>query len=560
MTPPSDGRRAAFRAAAATALAALAAAAAGLPLAAPGLVEEWSFRWAFDRGQPWIAPDVLASMPTRPLAAVPYALGRALAPDSFAGEKVVLLALLALTALAAAALLVRLVPDPVAAAGGAALAALAPADTSLFHARDLPHHAAVALTLGAILLLARAVERPRPARVAAMAACAAGALLVYESPLLVLLAAPALVPLLADGRRPPRAVVAVWYAVPAAFLVRWAAIALRGSDYTAKLFAAGAESLPERTLATLRAAARMGAAELAAPFDAGGRAWGALAPGDAAAAALAGAAALALTWRASAERPVFPAGRTFLAGFVLLVLGVLPFAVAPALRHEDRRVHLLGSVGAAVVLTAALGVLRPRALRAAFGIAVLVLGVWAGQARRAEASETSRRVGRLVRSLAEGAPSPPAGTVLLLVDADGPPRTEDVLGLTVTDVHLADALRVVHRREELLVYVFGRHLRFRWNGTPEARENGVTVRGSDGSSSLVPWERVAVFREDAGGRVTRLDELPRDAFPFPRPEGLGRLVPRAGPPPPRLETLCPGLSGMPGRAPSRQPAGAGGPV
>lgn len=538
MTPPSDGRRAAFRAAAATALAALAAAAAGLPLAAPGVVEEWSFRWAFDRGQPWIAPDVLASMPTRPFAAVPYAFGRALAPDSFAGEKVVLLALLALTALAAAALLVRLVPDPAAAAAGAALAALAPADTSLFHARDLPHRAAVALTLAAILLLARAVERPRPARIAVMAACAAGALLVYESPLLVLLAAPALVPLLADGRRPSRAVLAAWYAVPAALLVRWAAISPRGGDYTARLFAAGAESLTQRAVATVGAAARMGTAELAAPFDAGSRAWVSFALGDAAA-AIAAAAALAFTWRAPAARRVFPSGRALLAGLVFVVLGVLPFAVAPALRHEDRRVHLLGSVGAAVVFTAALGRLRPRALRAGCALAVLVLGVSAGRARRAEALGTSERVGNIVRSLAVGAPSPPPGSALLLLDADGPPRAEDVLGLTLTDVHLADALRVVHRQADLLVYVYGRDLRYRWNGTPEARADGLEVRWGDASSALVPWEKVAVFHEDPSGGVTRLDELPRGAFPFTAPPDLGRLVPRTGPTPPRLATLCP---------------------
>ncbi|MBK9062491.1 MAG: hypothetical protein IPL89_04765 [Acidobacteria bacterium] len=560
MTPRPDGRRAAFRAAAATALAALAAAAAGLPLAAPGLVEEWSFRWAFDRGQPWIAPDLLVAMPTRPLTGVPHALGRALTPDSFLGEKLVLLALLAGTAVAAAALLARFVPVPAAAAAGAVLAAMAPADSALFLTRDLPNHAAVLFTILAIVLLARAAERRRPGAAAGMVLCEAAALGLYESPILVLLAAPALLPLLVHGgRRTPRLLLALWLLAPLAFVIRALVLLARGGTYVTSLWVPGSESTLARAAGTIGAVIRMAGREFAAPLREGGAALAAARGGDLAAVLLLALAAAVLVRGEGSAVPV-RLRVVFGAGLGLLVLGVLPFAAAPVLREESRRVHLLASIGAGVATAAALAALRRPSLRIGASVTLVALSAAAGGARRDHVAASAERVGGLVRSLAEGAPSPPPGTVLLLADSDGPPRTEDVLGLTITDVHLADALRVVHQQADLLVYVYGRDLRYRWNGTPEAREDGVTVRWGDGSASLVPWEKVAVFREDASGRVTRLDELPRGAFPLATPPDMGRLIPQTGPPPPRLETLCPPLNGMPARAPSRRPAGAGGPA
>ena len=46
------------------------------------------------------------------------------------------------------------------------------------------------------------------------------------------------------------------------------------------------------------------------------------------------------------------------------------------------------------------------------------------------------------------------GALILLLDSGGPLLTDNDLGLTWTDVHVADALRVVHRRDDILFYVF----------------------------------------------------------------------------------------------------------
>lgn len=559
--PASDGGRAAFRSAAAIALAALAAASLGMKLASPGLAEEWSVRWAYDRGQPWVAPDVLATMPSRPLAGVPHALGRALTPDSFAGEKVVLLGLLAGTAVAAAALLARLVPVPAAAAAGATLALLAPADSALFGTRDLPNHAAILFTLLAVLLLARAAEARRPGAAAGMVLCQAAALGFYESPILVLFAAPALLPLLVrDARRTPRLLLALWFLAPLAFAARGLALLAGGGSYVTNLWAPGSEPAGARASASLAALLGMAGRELAAPAREGVAGLVAARPGELVAVLLAGGIAAAVLVRRRKAAGRVRAGAVLAAGLATLLLGALPFAAAPALRGETRRVHLLASVGAGIAIAAALGALRREAVRIAASVTLVTLSAAAGSARRNDVAACAARVGVIVRALAEGAPAPPAGTVLLLLDADGPPRREDVLGLTVTDVHLADALRTVHRQADLRVYVYGRDLRFRWNGTPEASVDGVRVRSGDGSASLVPWARVAVFREDAAGRVTRLDVLPRRGFPFPSPEAVGRLVPRWGASPPRLETLCPPVSGTRPEAPSPPPAAAGGPA
>jgi len=535
-----DARRAAFGAGAAIALAALAAAAAGLPLGSPGLAEEWSIRWAFDRGQPWIRPDVLSTLATRPLAALPQALGYALTPDSFVGDRIVLLVLLAGTAVAAAALLARLVPVPAAAAAGAVLALLAPADSAVFRTRDLPNHAAILFALLAILLLARAAEGNGAVAAAGMVVCECIALGLYDGPILVLLAAPALLPLLArGGKRASRPLVGLWLLAPAAFLVRGLVLLGRGGSYVTSLWEPGTESAGTRLLAGLGALFRMALRELAAPFLEGARALIAADRARLAAVLFAGAAAAVVLVRTRATEEPVRARAAFAAGLGLLVLGALPYAMAPALREETRRVHLLASLGSGIAFAAALGAVRRRAVPTIASVTLVALAVSAGRAQGEGAAAAARRVGALVRALAEGAPAPPPGTALLLLDADGPPPSEDVLGLTVTDVHLADALRVVHRQADLLVYVFGRDLRFRWNGTPEAGADGVTVRWADGSSALVPWEKVVLFREDAEGRVARADETPADLLRWPKAAAAGRAVPREGSPPPRLETLCP---------------------
>jgi hypothetical protein len=304
----------------------------------------------------------------------------------------------------------------------------------------------------------------------------------------------------------------------------------------------------------------MACRELAAPFLDGGPGLLSARGAGLAAVLTAGAVAAAVLHRGREIRGSVRTPRVVAAGLGFLVLGALPFAVAPALRDDPRRAHLLASVGAAVAVAAAVGAIRRTPLRTAAAVALVVLAAGAGAARCADVTACAGRVGGLVRALAEGAPSPPPGTVLLLLDGDGPPPREDVLGLTITDVHLADALRLVNRQADLSVFVFGRALRFRWNGTPEARAEGLAVRLGDGTAAAVPWERVALFREDSSGRTTRIDAFPEGAVPFDPPKDLGRLVPRAGPRPARLESLCPPLSDSPSRAPSRPPAGADGPA
>jgi hypothetical protein len=535
----AEGRALSGRLAMAVVLAAVAAAAAGFPLSTPALVEEWSFRWSLERGQPWISPDVLSTMPTRPLSLLPHALARALAPDSFAGQNVLLLAVLAAKGLAAAALLARIIPgSPAAAAAGAVLVALVPADTSLFQARDLPNHVSVFLTLLSLLFYARALERPTPPGLAAMAACQALALGIYESPFPLLLGAPLVFRALSGGRRPTRRLLAVWYAVPLALAARAVFAATRSGNYVANLFAASSEPPFTRAWRSLEALGRMSARQFTAPFTVGARAAAALGAPDLLLAALASAVTALLLWRAGTKI----AGATLRragAGLALLALGALPYTIAPALRNDVNRVHLLAAVGAGIVLGALVSRLPARS-GAVAAAAFVLLAVLSARSRRGSTLADARRVGRLVRELAEGAPSPAKGALILLIDAEGPPLVPTVLGLTLTDVHLADALRVVHRRADILLYVLGRELHSPWNGRPVPGPDGVTVKWTSGRTLLVPYGNVVAFRERPDGSVFRLEALPKDLFSFERASEYDPVTAGgSGPPPARLATLVP---------------------
>jgi hypothetical protein len=523
----------------AVALAAVVAASARFPLTTPALVEEWTFRWAFDRGEPWISPDMISIAPTRPLNLAAHKLARTLTPDSFTGSNVLLVGLLVAKGLAAAALLARLFPgSPAGAAAGAVLVALVPADVSLFLARDVSHHATVFLTLVSLLLYLRALERPAAVLLAAIALCQAVTLGIYESPFLLLLAVPFLFLLLPEFPRPKWSLLAVWYSVPIALALRAVVVALRGENYVRHLFAASAEGPFTRAGKSLLEIVRMAARQAAAPVDVAARSISILARSDLALAALAALLAALLLWRRG--RPPAPGTlRRIALGVALFVLGALPFALAPRLRGDDRRVHLLAAVGAAVVLAGILSKLSSRT--GALAAAMLVfLSVCDAGPRRDEVVATAGRVGRLVRGLAEGAPAPVPGALVLLLDANGPPLTDNDIGLTWTDVHVADALRVVHRRDDILFYVFGRAVRNPWNGAPVAGPDGVTVRWANGRTLLVPYRNVVAFRRDPDASLTRLDVLPKDLFPFARAsEYAPAAAGGSGPPPPRLASLVP---------------------
>ncbi|MFI5180692.1 MAG: hypothetical protein ACHQPI_04825 [Thermoanaerobaculia bacterium] len=516
----------------------------------PGLVEEWSYVYAFDRGQPWIAPDFLSMMPTRPLLPFVYGIAYRLTPGSFAGLQLVHMLVLFGKGVVAALLARRLRPaDPAFAALLAALFVVFPADRALLLTRDTGSHFSVLFLLLATLLLFDYAEAPRPLAALGLWGSQALALGTYEHGFLVLFAAPLLLAFVSESR--PRSgahwarLLVVWYAVPLVLGV-WTWTVLHGRDsYQARLLQSDSATGAALLLGTLRAIPAALARHFIGGWAEAARGLAHLRPGDLTAAALPAIfAAFALLRTSTPQMGKARSRGLLVAGVVALVLGAIPFLVAPGLRGETRRVYLVSSFGAALFFSAAIvrvrDVPRGRPLAALAASALVLLAVTGARMQRRVVEDTGLRERKILRGIVEAMPNPAAGALVLFLDAEGPPRTEELFGLTKTDVHLADAVRVVYRRFDIPFLVFGRPLAHYWNGRAHAGPEGVTVSFTDGRSMLFPYDRVTAFREDAAGSVSLLTVLPPLLFPFP---AAARYAPGpllgSGAPPARLETLVP---------------------
>lgn len=480
-----------------------------------GLVEEWSFLASLDRGDPVVAPPVLAGLSTRPLLLLPFALGRWLTPDSFVGLNALEGLLFFGKSLALFAVVAELSP------GRPALAFLAgvlfmvyPADSALFGLRFSNMHLSVFAYLVAVVAMFRFAKRPR--WITAIILCGGQILSLggYEGGLPLMLASAALLVLVPGGHR-GRAV-AVWYVVPVASALLTALVLRGGQAVQSAFWKTRASGSFESFVAPLAGAYRRHFFE--GWIEAAREGW--MTPDSVVAVVVGALAALGALSIARSSRPADADRRTAThfrlmgAGLLMIGLGYLPFLFLPDPRVTER-VFFYSSAGAAICVTSFLGLVAEmlpgcrREVLVAGAVLVAVASAGAlGQHRRI--ARYSRQAERILAPVTVEISRSDPHPVVLLFDPDRTLHaTHWLFGGRAASSHLADAVRYLRHDPTLQV--------FRcypadgvWGASQESCQllrRGVRLTWGGRAQALVPYRDVIAFEILADGSVVRLQAL-----------------------------------------------------
>jgi hypothetical protein len=526
-------------------------------LRATGLIEEWTFYQAFDRGQSLVWPDVIAGsgQPNRPFVLLAYGLSYWLTPDSFVGLNVVSVLLFVGKGLLLYVVVRRLVPDlPGVAFFSAVLLVVHPADTGHFIPRLLSYHAAVFFYLLAVYCLLRYRERSGWVRLLAMWSALALSLGTYEVAHPLVLLSPLLLAW-ADGgftRRVAR-VTALWYLVPLLHGLWTLAVVLQPTSYQRHVLGlrhAGAHAVGSYLYHFGRAYARV--------FVTGWQ--------DAAQALVSsswfatvglaiglGAAGIVgvLGWVQLREAGPVPDSRrlagVLLAGIVIVGAGFVPFLPLPHHRALTDRVFLFSSIGGAVAASALLCLATrrvPGGKLAFAGAASALVGLASVGAlhQQQQIRLASVAAQRILAGVATAMPAVTPGTVVLVLDPAGRfAGLFDVFALSGTSGHFADAVRFLYRDASLrtsLCYP-GRPAWGMYAERCELTPSGVTLSSAGVGAATFPYERLVLLEQRESGDIVLVSRLPGDDAERFRARGFRpeKLVRPDAPPPPRVHTV-----------------------
>jgi hypothetical protein len=512
-------------------------------LSATGLVEEWTYYAAFDRGQWPIATDVIMPVqPNRLFVLLAYGIGYWLTPDSFVGLEVVQVLLFIGKGLALYAIVRRLLPDlPGVAFASVVLLVVYPADRGLVSPRLVAYHAAVFFYLLAVHGLLRYWDRPTWPRLVLTWAALALSLGTYEVAYPLVAATPLLVAGLGGGfgRRVRRAA-ALWYVVLTVHAIWIVAVMLRPTSYHHSLLGLRppGDGVGWRAYVRITVGGWQDATATLASDS-----W--FATTGLALAIAAGTVVGALCWADTGTAGgATPTGRllvALLAALLAIGLGFASFLPLPTHRGLTERVFLLPSVGGAtlVALVLHLATVRRPGGRLVFSGAVgalIVLAMVGALGQQQEVRLASLAAQRTLAGLARAVPEVAPGTTVLLLDGMAPRSSLLAeFAVSVTSGHLADAVRFLYHDSSLRVFLCDQGGRPRSPGAERCETTPSAVRVSlPGAVITIPYAHAVLLQARGVSDLAVLERPSGAAWPTPTtgsdsadaPARLGAAGPR----------------------------------
>lgn len=466
-----------------------------------GSYEEWLILGRIQRGEPTL---FLNDYPTRVFNFMPFAVAHALAPDSFVGFSLLMVALFAGKALVLYGIVRQLLPQqPGLALVAGALFIIYPADRGLFTFRAINVHFTVFLGLLAIYLLLVWYRQKLGWAWIGIVVLQAVALGIYEVMYPLIFFAPLLLVIL-EGRLSRRVVhgMALWWVVPMILFTRLSVLLLSGAaDFYVRH---SSTMLIQEVTVAPKANPISGLFELFGRhftgwLDAAGQIN--LSSPLLYLALVAGIMVGGVFYHFHSGKPL--TRRQFIGllvgGAAAVVLGFAAYLVTP---YREWRVYFASTAGAALMVAALIGLLRWRWLTGlAVGLVMTFASLYALNQHQFFVDQ-SREV-QHVLSMVDQAPQIRDEATLILMDDGKRYQSEWVLS------DRSDVFR------DALSFVYGKPVRaLRCDQTMtssefcELRADTIFHRDQDGNVNIVAYDDALIFEVKADGRLQLLDELP----------------------------------------------------
>ena len=483
------------------------------------------------------------SVPLRPFLSLAWRIVYLVLPESFIGFNLLLSGLLFLKSILLLQIAKEVGLSMWFAFALACVAIMIPADTGIFWLGALVRHLDVVNLLLATWALVRYWKYKRLTSLIIMWLALGLAAGSYEVTFVFAAAAPLLLILLNRGlsRRVIR-VTALWYAVPLAFGLRYASLLISqptSGAYQNDLLdlSASVGELFQSTNIALQRHFLSGWLILDSP----------IVPGYLALGLLAGIIAFLVSrrlMRVSDLSPILVNERTylyvFLAGALIMVLGLLPFLITN-LRMETTRTYYYSSIGASLIVTALLGwIFVARLQRPALfagGLALLAgLGMMSllhQHARWVDYSVAQQRMSsELIHEL--GAILP--GTTIVVVDESSQPSDQAVFGASW---YLSNIVNILYQDYTLRAVICDLNVAAPWGSMSEGCQfgsDGITFTLRNVPMYHATYDSIVVVRHLDSGRYEIVPDLSRLGLNDSGYDPSNRVSP-SGPLPTRLETL-----------------------
>lgn len=529
-----------------------------------GLMEDWLFYRAFDRGEVALG-SAITEQPTRPFLLLMHWVGYLITPDSFVGLNLAAVVCFVLKGYCLFVLVRMLVPDhvPFAVACGV-LFALFPADAGLFNARYIAYQWMSFTFIASIIFFLRFDRRPNLLNLAGMWLFQFFCLGTYETAYPLMFVCPILLWLFPRNVSHRRRIYvsAAWLFFPLAYLVFSVVVYQTQKPFYQNNLVRNAESqldigvylqsianaYYENIVGGWFRAVSIGQTPQFSMFHV--------------ALSLFGLAIIVTAmWSVWYSFPPNRLSRSnavklIIVGLVVIGLGFLPYVL---IRHRsfNERVFIVTSIGASLIVITLILLLvqriQQRSLSIA-GVASLVVGIlglfalYGGIGQRANLQRLSLVQQRLLSDMVTAVPVIPDGTIILIRDTTNRLRTiPELFVANASSRYFASAVAYLYSNPAARVQICYPESGT-WGETPENcafDEAGVKLFGEYGFETY-PYDKIFVFDFTSDDRMNLLYTIPPDFSQQPRITTYDplALISASAPVPVRVLTLFNNKSGI----------------